>query len=236
MRRMRKITTFLLALMMILAMTQLTWAIEGGTYTYTGGRIKTSNASSIQDAIAGLEPGDSFTINQTYINDSDVDTNWYIENQVLKTLEEQSEAKGANGGYTYILTVGGTEVFNSDTVGGSNGPDSKEGLKQATDATSEWFYIGTLKPGESGETTLYVALDGESQANVYELTSGELEIRYAVEEVDDTVTYEHIPGKVVRTGDDTNILGPVLMLVGAAVLFILVAFSFRKDRKDGEDA
>ena len=228
--------------MMVLAMSQLTWAndntLEGGTYTYKGGdSIVTENASSIEEAIAGLEPGDSVTIEQIYSNESDAETNWYIENQVLKTLEEQSTAAGENGGYTYILTVGGTEIFNSDTVGGTDAPDSKEGLKQATDATSEWFYIGTLEPYDSGKTTLYIALDGESQANAYELTDGELEIRYAVEEVDDTVTYEHVPGeRIVKTGDETNILGPVLMLAGAVVLLVLAVLSFRKDRKDGEDA
>ena len=238
---MRKITTFLLALMMVLAMSQLTWAddstLQGGAYIYNGGSsIDTANVSSIDSAIAGLEPGDSITINQTYRNDSDAETNWYIENEVLKTLEDQSAASGANGGYTYRLTVGGNVIFDSDTVGGVDAPDSKEGLKQATDATSEWFYIGTLEPGDAGRTSLYVALDGESQANVYEGTDGALEIRYAVEEVTEESVVNHVPGKGVKTGDDTNVLGPVLTFIAAVILLILAILSFRKDGKDGEDA
>ena len=112
-----------------------------------------------------------------------------------------------------------------------------EGLKAATNATDDWLYIDTLKNGQSGVTKLTVALDGESQANSYQSTKGQLKIAYGVENVaEGEIIYNHIPGKTVRTGDDANLLLPVLLLTLAAILLILTILSFKKDRKEGEEA
>jgi hypothetical protein len=41
----------------------------------------------------------------------------------------------------------------------------------------------------------------------------------------------------VNTGDSTNLLIPIMVFLGAALLLILGAVSYRKDkRKDGEQA
>jgi len=239
MKKMTRIMTLLLALMTILVMSQAAFALdstlEGGTYTYDGDEITTDNPGAIQEALSGMEPGDSVTINQTYVNESDNNTEWYLRNEVLDAFEKASE----EGGYTYILTSGGVEIFNSDQVGGTDAPDAsdKVGLKLATDATGEWIHIDSLGPGESGETTLYVALDGESQANVYQSTDSVIELQYAVEDEELEDVIKHVPGKGVNTGDSTNMLLPIMVFLGAALLLVLALVSYRKDkRKDGEQA
>jgi len=239
MKKMTRIMTLLLALMTILVMSQAAFALdstlEGGTYTYDGDEITTDNPGAIQEALSGMEPGDSVTINQTYVNESDNNTEWYLRNEVLDAFEKASE----EGGYTYILTSGGVEIFNSDQVGGTDAPDAsdKVGLELATDATGEWIHIDSLGPGESGETTLYVALDGESQANVYQSTDSVIELQYAVEDEELEDVIKHVPGKGVNTGDSTNMLLPIMVFLGAALLLVLALVSYRKDkRKDGEQA
>lgn len=239
MKKMTRIMTLLLALMTILVMSQAAFALdstlEGGTYTYDGDEITTDNPGAIQEALSGMEPGDSVTINQTYVNESDNNTEWYLRNEVLDAFEKASE----EGGYTYILTSGGVEIFNSDQVGGADAPDASDekGLQLATDATGEWIHIDSLGPGESGETTLYVALDGESQANVYQSTDSVIELQYAVEDEELEDVIKHVPGKGVNTGDSTNLLIPIMVFLGAALLLVLALVSYRKDkRKDGEQA
>lgn len=239
MKKMTRIMTLLLALMTILVMSQAAFALdstlEGGTYTYDGDEITTDNPGAIQEALSGMEPGDSVTINQTYVNESDNNTEWYLRNEVLDAFEKASE----EGGYTYILTSGGVEIFNSDQVGGADAPDASDekGLQLATDATGEWIHIDSLGPGESGETTLYVALDGESQANVYQSTDSVIELQYAVEDEELEDVIKHVPGKGVNTGDSTNMLLPIMVFLGAALLLVLALVSYRKDkRKDGEQA
>lgn len=244
MKRIKKITVLLLALMMTLAMAQIAFAeantYDGGTYSYNGSTITNSKANAaIDNEIAGLQPGDEMTFTFTYKNDSDESTEWYLENTVVKTLEEQSSA--ANGGYTYELVNNGKKegpvtIFSSNAVAGDNNenPDKKNtGLKTATDATGDWLYIDTLAAGQSGTTTLKVALDGESQANNYQTTNGQLRINYAVAETpeEDVVVY-----KTVKTGDETNIALMAAIFVGALLLLILAILSYRKDRKDGEEA
>ncbi len=223
---------------MILVMGQAAFAqdstLSGGTYTYNGSAIVTTNPSSIQEAIAGLEPGDSITITQTYTNNSDTTTEWYLKNDVVDTFERESE----EGGYTYKLTAGGQEIFNSEQVGGTNSPStsSEKGLQLATDATGEWIHIDKLAANASGTTTLYVALDGESQANAYQTSDAEIDLQYAVEEEavgEDVVKYV---SKGVNTGDRTNFILPVAAFIGALVLLVLAIASYRKDRKDGEEA
>ena len=245
MKKMSRITTLLLALMTVLMMSQAAFAetYNGGTFSFDGNDIKNTKAdSSIDEAIRNLEPGDSVTFRFEYSNDCNDETEWYLENEVVKTLEEMG---GKNGGYTYKLVnysvaEGKVTIFDSEAVAGedSENPDESDtGLKSATNATEDWLYIDTLKSGESGSTELTVALDGESQANSYQATDGQLRIAYAVEKTATGGTvYKHVPGKPINTGDNSNLMTPILMFIGAVVLMALAIFSFRKDRKDGDEA
>lgn len=236
MKTIRKITVLLLALTMIFMMSQAAMAetYDGGTFSYDGSKITNSQAAkTIDEAIAGLQPGDEMTFTFTYKNDSKVSTEWYLENTIIKALEDGG---AKNGGYTYELVNNGKKegkvvIFSSKAVAGQ---DSDKGLKTATDATGEWFYIDTLPPGQSGTTTLTVALDGESQANSYQNMNGQLRIVYGVE--DTAVGEDIIKHVTVKTGDETNIVLPVAMFAGAVLLLIFALLSGKKDRKDGKEA
>ena len=244
MKRMTKITTLLLALMTVLMMSQAAFAqdYDGGTFTFDGNSITNSKAASeIDQAISSLEPGDSMTFTFTYKNSSSDSTEWYLSNEVVKTLEESG---GKNGGYTYELVnygkkEGTVTIFRSEAVAGddSQNPDTADkGLKSATNATKDWLYIDTLASGQSGTTKLTVALDGESQANNYQTTNGQLRIAYSVEKTATGETvYEHVKG-AVNTGDETNLILTVALFLGSLLLLLLAIMSFRRDRKDGDEA
>lgn len=241
MKKIKLATILLLSLMITLGMSQAIFAdsyppVSGGTYTFDGNTISDSAGKSIDEQISGLEPGDDLTINFKYTNDSDEVTYWYLENTIVKTLEEASDA--ADGGYTYRLTDGDTVIFDSDAVGGDEGEDPvDEGLKAATNATDTWFFVRELGAGQSGSTTLYVALDGESQANSYEGTDGQLQVNYAVEKQPpgkDKVINK--PGTSTKTGDSFNPLYAILALTAALLAILLAILSYFKDRKDGEEA
>lgn len=235
MKRMSKITTLLLALVMVLAMSQATFAADG-TFTFNGSEIEESD---LNYSLSNMQPGDEMELTFVYSNASTEETDWYLSNEILETLEENGKASG--GGYTYRLTnygksTGELDIYDSDAVGGQ-GSAVAEGLKQVNlgiegDGSEEYIYIDTLQPGEAGSTVLYVALDGESQANNYENAEGELKVSYGVQVVGQEDVYKHVN---VKTGDDTNIFGPAAIFIGALLLLIAL-LSFRKDRKDGEDA
>ena len=242
MKKMSKITTLLLTLITVLMMSQAAFAestpVNGGTYTYNGSAITTSGVTNMAATLSGLEPGDSITITQTYVNSSDNETEWYIRQEVLDTLET---SKSMNGGYSYKLVSGGQTLFDSEAVGGNGSESSKTGLLQINDAVTgenageKWIHIDTLKAGAKGTTTLTVALDGESQTNVYQNTNGKLDIQYAVEnkEKEGETIYKT---KSVDTGDTTSLVMPIALFAGALVLLVLAVLSYRKDRKDGEEA
>ena len=243
MKRIKRITTLLLALMMVLLMSQIVYAENGGTFTYRGGDTIEGDANA-QKAIdfSGLEPGDSMSLDFTYVNESDATTTWYLSNDVVTSLEDDTDA--TNGGYTYILKNNGVKegeqiLFSSDAVGGDEkyDPDKKDtGLHDAVNALGEdWIYIDELAPGERGTTTLTVALDGESQTNVYEDRDGTLKIAYAVEEQAPGETII-IPNNVTKTGDSFNPLYAILALTAALLAILLAVLSYFKDRKDGEEA
>ena len=247
MKRMKKITTVLLTLVMILMMGQAAFAQDrtanGGDFVFDGDELAWDEASgSIQEALRGLQPGDTVKIRINYKNESGEKTDWYLRNEVLKTLEDASNAAG--GGYSYKLTnhgaTGTLEIFDSKAVGGSDAYEPSgiaKGLKAATDATEmeDFFYIDTLEADGSGYTELTVGLDGESQANVYENTAAELQLEYAVEVDQGEDVYKYIHRKV-DTGDTTNIMLTAGIFVGALVLLVLAVLSYRRDRKDGEEA
>ncbi len=245
-----RLMTLLLALSMVLAMSQMAMAesyeADGGSYKFNGKDIVATGATSITDQINTLvEPGDSITIELTYTNDTKKTTEWYMENTVIDTLEA---AQAKNGGYTYILKNVGpdgkvTEIFNSDAVGGEGSPaGAGTGLEQATNATEgkyanspDYFFIQTLAAGQSGKTQLEVALDGESQINSYQEKDAEIEFSYAVEEQGTEDIYKHVRKKVY-TGDMTNLLLPAAAFLASLLLLILAVKNHRKDRKDGDKA
>ena len=247
MKKMRKIGTVLLALVMMIVMSQAVFAqdrtADGGTFVFDGNKLAWDNSSgSIQEALRGLQPGDTVKIKINYNNKSKKQTEWYMRNEVLKTLEEASSA--ADGGYSYKLTNYGVEgvmeIFDSNAVAGDENYEPSgiaKGLKAATNATdmADFFYIDKVPAGAGGYTELIVGLDGESQANSYENTLAELQLEYAVETIEDETVYKYVHKKV-DTGDYTNMMLPAAAFIGALVLLVLAVLSYRKDRKDGEEA
>ena len=202
----------------------------------------------IADTVSGLEPGDDVTFEVKFENKYKTTTNWYMRNEALKTLE-QSYDRTQNGGYTYILTHvdpkgNETVLFNNSTVGGEytmptdgsktshGGENTGEGLHQATNAADEWFFIQTLKKGQSGKTRLYVKFDGDSEVNDYMDTKGELLLAYAVELENSTSGTKY---SSINTGDTTNILMPIVVMLAALLLLILTVMSVRKDRREERD-
>ena len=218
-----------------------------GSCSYNGTDIEsTFSSSTIAKAVEDLQPGDDVTFTVTYTNESNDDTDWYMENSIVQTLEKTSAKKkvsgtgeAENGGYTYELTHydknGNKEVlFSNDEVGGEYGvvPDldsgkEMKGLEPATNALDEWFYIQTLSKNESGKVVLHVAFDGETEVNDYMDTDGELNLRFAVEKVSKK-------SKRVYTGDHSDLIMWSAICLVSGLLLIVLAWLFRK-QKGGSD-
>lgn len=218
-------------------------------YYQNGTMVENYDGKTVAQFAEDLQPGDDMTFRVVYENRSKDTTDWYMENAIAKTLEDtraravqvRGIGKAENGGYSYELIhvdKNGAEdiLFNSDGIdkvfGSLDDKDvtGREGLKQATTALEDWFYVQTLEPGESGEVILKVALEGETEVNDYMDTDGELNVRFAVEKPE--------PGtrKIVKTGDYTNITRWVAVMMAAGVLLLILAiFSKKKDRKESYD-
>ena len=245
MKRNRSIYTLVLTLamsfVMVMGITLSTSAesneLTGSCYFNGSAVVCDFDSNVVAETVRGLEPGDDVTFTVEYTNEYKGTTHWYMRNETIETLE-QSYDKAENGGYTYTLTNvapdGSREVlFDNSTVGGkytlgshkaktSRGTDNTgEGLHQATNASDDWFFVQTLKKGQSGRTELYVKFDGETEVNDYMDTKGELLLAYAVEK--DT-------GRI-KTGDETNVLKYIVIMLAAFLMLILTILSYSKDRK-----
>lgn len=245
--------SLLTAVIFIIAMSGSALAVsfpqEQGHCVYDGQEITSDFDSSGADVTQShLEPGDEVDYVVTYTNKSNETTEWYMVNEVLDTLEKNSN-QAENGGYTYLLQNVGpdgtkTTLFdNEKTVGGKNdneekGYDLPEGLKQATNATGEYFFIQELKPNQSAKTILHVSFDGESEVNDYMDTEGALMVKYAVEKKTTGTNkkvktiYSH-----TKTGDTMDLLKFIALMSAALLVAILAILSWRKDRReDGDEA
>ena len=216
-----------------------------GSCTFKGGDTIEADydQSKFRKALGKMEPGDTIDCLITYKNKGSFTTDWYMRNSVLKTLEE-SKDQAENGGYTYVLENIGpgnkeTYIFDNSRVGGDRKSGLPEGLKQATYNTGEYFFIQTLKPGQSGKTRLHVAFEGETEVNDYMDTNGKLMLSYAVEKSSanppDDEPDNPVSSHPVQTGDTgSNIWLYVIINAAALVLLIIGIISFRRDRKGGE--
>jgi hypothetical protein len=221
------------------------WTVE-----FDGENMNSNFTSEeMADVVYDILPGDTMRMQVAVSNGSDGDTDWYMSNEILKSLEEGSTAEG--GAYTYILSYTDpsgevTELYSSDTVGGEGSTEAGEGLQQADDALSDFFYLGRLDAGASGQVSLAVALEGETQGNDYQNTLARLQMIFAVEEAaPDTVTVKE-PDKVIhrdetshqvstapKTGDYFQAyLFSGLALAGGVVLVILVAVMMKRRREE----
>ena len=227
------------------------------------------STADINDVIGGMQPGDNVIITLNLKNENRTTTDWYMRNEVLYSLEDRSTNKETSGGaYTYRLVYTDKDgevntLFDSDTVGGESADDTisrmGEGLKSATNALKDYFYLATLAKGAGGVVTLEVALDGETQGNHYQDTLADLQMDFAVElrdtpgggggggggtpDTPGTPNTPDTPGSttsrtgVVRTGDDNQIvLFSVISGVTGLLLLLYCIYNLRAYRKRREEA
>ncbi len=182
----------------------------------------------------GIQPGDTIQITVALNNEHDGENAWYLENKVLQTLEETQKA--SNGAYTYKLTytnpAGETRNLKDVVVGGSE----QTGMKDATEGIAdEPVYLDTFKKGDKGSVTLEIKLDGESQGNAYQLTQGQLQLLFGVEQLGTTTPPK---SNTPNTGDRSNALPYMIAMFAAGVAILVVAIVMvsrrRRDGKAGE--
>ncbi len=204
--------------------------------TFTNDKEMVSNfkTNNIDEVISGMQPGDNAKLTMQLINEYEEKTDWYMTNQVLHSLEDRSKDEATKGGaYTYKLVytnpAGEQRVlYDSEAVGGDDVSSAGEGLKEATDALKDYFYLDTLSKGQSGRIDLDVGLEGETQGNDYQDTLADLQMNFAVElskatdddDKDSNSSNRTKRTTVVKTGDDNEML-PYFLIAGAGGLFLL---------------
>lgn len=246
-------------LALLLAVTPITAYAEdfsggdGWKVSFDGKKMtSTFKNTDIDDKIYEMEPGDTVDFHIQLKNEYKQTTDWYMTNKVLKSLEDaQTVAEG--GAYSYILTYikqDGTKetLYSSEEVGGETKNASGEGLHQATNSLKDYFYLDRLKSGQSGEITLKVKLEGETQGNTYQDTLAKLQMNFAVELVDDSTTpgtpdnptkkpSKKSPSRTtVKTGDNSRVLlYSVIALIAGLVCAGAVVYNVRQNREDAEE-
>ena len=220
--------------------------------------------SDLDEVIYGMQPGDNVIIGMELKNENSSTTDWYMTNEVLRSLEESTENAGASGGaYTYRLVYtdkDGNEdpLFDSDTVGGEGESGAGEGLHQATDATKKYMYLDTLAKGQGGHISLEVALDGETQGNDYQDTLADLQMNFAVElnteagrgtptprpstpqggrparPTTETLHDLGTPTAMVQTGDDTELDGYILAACISGTALLILSICGQVMRRKGK--
>ncbi len=196
--------------------------------------------ADMDDAVSGLQPGDTITFELDLKNENSTATDWYMTNKVLYSLEDRSANRGTAGGaYTYVLSYkdhNGEEtlLFSSDTVGGENISAGGEGLHEATGALEDYFYLDTLTTGQVGSISLVVSLDGETQGNDYQDTLADLQMNFAVElNVTPTEEEQSRRTNIVKTSDESDLGGLfAAMTVSGVLLLGMAVYSLRQGRKE----
>ena len=235
---------------------------EDWTVAFTGKGMESNfKSGDFDDAMTALQPGDSVTLT-VHLKNTTADgiTDWYMTNEVLRSLEE-SQQVARNGGYSYELTYtgpGGEQavLYSSDAIGGEKDQQAGLGLHEATDSLEDFFYLDQLLGGQSATVTLEVSLDGETQGNAYQDTLAQLQMNFAAEPKEtadggrfDTKTTDTVSshgrrlgknarGKVYitripQTSDDSNpLLIAVVCGISGAVLLVLGILRLRKSKAE----
>lgn len=204
------------------------------TFTQDEKMVSNFTTGQIYDVMDQMQPGDNAKIEVTVKNENSASTDWYMKNEVIESLEES--VKVASGGaYSYRLSYNGEDLYNSDEVGGEGTSKAGVGLHQATNSLKDYFYMDTLKTGETGKVTLEVALEGETQGNDYQDTLAKVNMTFAVELTPTGGKTNHKTinrSKVVKTGDTNMAPYAIAGGIAGAALLVLAIASARRRRKE----
>lgn len=217
------------------------WKVE-----FNNSNKLTSNYTlkGLGDKVYTMQPGDTVEFVLTLENTNEDSSNWYMTNEVLKTLEENATHGANSGAYGYYLTYtgpsGGTPrvLYDSERVGATQGGsgaavqaaraalagDSREGLENATEGLEDWLYLDTLASGARAVVRLRVKLDGESQINNYQATLARLQFNFAVDpvtEYNETRTEQGEVRRIVQTGDKYSAM-PFIIAAGVSGLLLMI--------------
>ena len=108
---------------------------EGWQVHFTGDKMESNFENKpVSDELATIQPGDSSELKVQLKNSDKGETDWYMTNEIIQTLEEAQES-AEGGAYEYKLTYVGSDntekvLYNSDTVGGEGSSKTGEGLKE----------------------------------------------------------------------------------------------------------
>lgn len=168
-----------------------TWEV-----VFTGTAMEENfNQDEYVDQIGHLQPGDSVKFQVRLESKADYDTNWYMTNKVIETLEEDvhNRTSAKDGFYSYRLTYvdpNGEEtvLYNSDAIGSESQYLDEEGLHQATNALKDYFFLDTLLPTQVANVYLDIKMDGETEGNEYQDTLAKLKMNFAVERAQNSAT------------------------------------------------
>lgn len=173
-----------------------------------------------------------------------------MKNEVLNALEDAGDAAG--GAYDYLLTytdaAGETTTLYSSEKFGGDGRYDGVGLHGATSTLEDYFYMDRMGGGDKGTVKLKVALDGETLVNNYQNTYARLQMDFATELVEPGTGTpgsgnpgSGSPGsssggnrEVIKTGDQSQIMLYMLMMLGAG--FVLLLIVFLRLRREQEEA
>ena len=128
--------------------------------------------------------------------------------------------------YELVYNMGKSDekiLYSSRNVGGEYSRDGKVGLHEAATALKKYTYLTTMNPGGSGVLTLYLQLEGDSQANSYQSTLGLLNLKFAAELKNN---------EIVKTGDETDLLPWYIAMTVSGLVFLGLAFSGLRERKE----
>lgn len=209
---------------------------DGWKVEFVNDEMKSNfKSSTVADVINEIQPGDSITLKVSLKNADSGDTDWYMTNEVLKTLEEARDA-ARGGGYEYSLTYfdpAGTkkELFNSETVGGESPIEATEGIHEATDSLEDYFYLDRIEKGQSGAIQLRLVVDGETQGNGYQETFASLQMNFAAEKVLTDSTTDRVIRETVKTGDSNKIFLLCALALISGVLLLVLGYRSMKEKK-----
>lgn len=255
----KKILCLMMAAVMMIGLPFSVNAAEGHnkewSVNYDGKKMTTMVGEEVVEQLElkfeNLLPGESFTMKATMKNNSKNKTDWYMSNEILKSLEE-SKNSASGAAYTYVLTYHASEeavpveIYNSSSVGGTTKTsDAEQGLKEVKDL-KDYFYLDRLEPSEEAYVCLYVKLGGETHVNTYQDSFAELQLNFAVEkitegtvtkeitkEVKNVETVKTVVPTMVQTGDNAQLgLFSALTFASAAVLIVLAVKAMMKRRNE----
>ncbi|NBK97462.1 MAG: hypothetical protein EOM50_05510 [Erysipelotrichia bacterium] len=188
--------------------------IPSVTFDGTSTLKYSEEANNFSSVFEGMHSGETRELSIQLVNHSDKEVDFFMNTEVLQSLEKSVQSNGAGYNVSLKLAKGNEDHYIFGSEEGALVGANENGLYDLNGTLNEKYLLTSLGANEKAVLSLVIGIDGTTSRNDYQASVGELQMDFSVSYEENVMTnvVKNVVNKVT-TGDPTSISTLVMLLL-----------------------